>query len=174
MTDKSVMFPYCQGQDLEAGLKQVTEQVLQGDTESGITDREIAYAVNREFDRIRDVLMQDRETWERFHGIFWYRKYHCCQAVCERLSGALKEEYTGRMNREFNRAMQTGQLDENLFADADRKRVRAMINRSEGAASMLRSIPITRVLAPFIPESLRRGVLNLMNRAVQLKRKLPG
>lgn len=171
MAKMSVIFPICNGQDLEEHLDHVNNQILRADTCCVINDQVIAYLINMEYDHIRDVLMQERETWERFQSIYWFRKYYSYLAVYDRLDDTLKKDYMDRMRQEFRRAMQTGQLDKALFTADDWKNVQSMINRSEGAASMLRSIPLIRFLAPYIPETVRCAVLGVINRVVKLKNK---
>ena len=170
MANMSTLFPNINGQDLEESLAQVAGRVLEGN--APIADRESAYAIHREYDRIRDILMEDQETWQRFQGIYWYRKFHSCREVWNRLEDSLKREYLDRARREYMRAMQTGQLDRTLFTAADWKKIRSMINRSEGAASMLRAIPLISRLAPFVPECIRSATIRCINHILGFGKKL--
>lgn len=171
MAEDYTLFPVCDGRDLEAELQCVTERLLNQNGPAPISDRAVAYAVNIEYDRIRDALMEEREVWQRWQFIYWQRKYHSYLAVLQRLDDSLKERYLDRMQQEFRRAMQTGQLDRSLFDDAGWKEICTMISRSDGASGMIRGIPVVQMLSPYIPKGIRRALLNLANRIVKAKGK---
>lgn len=160
-------FPVVDGQDLEAQLL----QVLPGDGARIITDRSRAYAVNVEFDRIRDVLMQQRHVWEQYAPLYWKKKYISYQLVLDMLDEPLQEEFRFRMKQEFKRAIQLGQLKQ---ADFTPEEWRTISQWSGSAAGKLRSSPFVRRVSTYVPKGLKTGIIKAIHLAVNVKRKVMG
>ena len=169
MAENAAVFPVRNGVDLEAELQRATDQLLNVNSASRISDPSQAYAINIVYDRIRDVLMEKRDVWEQWKFIYWQRKYHSYLAVYERLEDSLKEQFMGRMQQEFRRAMQTGQLDRSCFGNSDWKMISTMIRYSDGLSGVLRGIPVLRVLAPYIPKTVKRALARVINWIVKAK-----
>lgn len=168
MEKMSVIFPVCDGQDLEANLKCVTDQLPQSGV---ITDRAAAYTVSIAYDRIRDALMQDRKTWERFQYLYWRKKYHSYQTVCTRLDDSLKTEYLDRMGQEFKRAMQLGQLRRADFSVSEWRDIRGMVDQALGYTG---ARGIWKKIAPYIPGWIRRGIYGTIGLPAQIKSFIVG
>ncbi|MBR3972378.1 MAG: hypothetical protein IKJ99_00325 [Oscillospiraceae bacterium] len=160
-------FPVVDGQNLEAQLL----QALPGDGAPIITDRSRAYAVNVAFDRIRDVLMQQREVWEQYAPLYWKKKYVSYQMVLTMLDEPLQEEFRLRMQQEFKRAMQLGQLRQEDF---DPEAWRTISQWSGGAAGKLGSVPFVRRISANLPKGVKRGIVKVFHLAVNAKRKVMG
>lgn len=139
---------------------------------SSVKNKAKVYCMNIEYDRIRDILMEDRALWERFCAMYWWKKYHNYLFTYDRIDEMYKREYMDRMSLEYRRALMTGQLDRSVFTDAEWRSIQNMINHSTGAVSFLKSIPGLKVLSPYIPDFIKRVVYDLVDWAVMMKRKI--
>ena len=68
-----------------------------------------------EYDHIRELLVRDKEVWERFRSMYWLKKYNNYMGTIKRIGEEYKREYVHRFSEEFKRGMELGELDESVF-----------------------------------------------------------
>jgi len=90
---------------------------------SSVKSKDKVYAVNVEYDYIRDILLQDADIWERFKSYYYLKRFHNCMFTLTRISSQFKQEYVGRISAEFNRADALGELDFSAFTGAEKERL---------------------------------------------------
>lgn len=132
--------------------------------DSSVKSREKVYCMNIEYDFIRDILMSDREIWERFKYMYWWIKYHNYMFTYDRIDAKYKKEYLGRMRMEYKRAMQKGELSRDVFSDLEWKKLESLIESADGFYDALRSASLFRKLVPYVPEWAKRLVFKVMSR----------
>ncbi|MFR8999292.1 MAG: hypothetical protein ACLVIY_01550 [Anaerobutyricum soehngenii] len=75
---------------------------------SSVHNKEKVYCMNVEYDHIRELLVRDKEVWERFRSMYWLKKYNNC--IWERSSVGLVKEY-GHINMSIVSAMSLSGLE---------------------------------------------------------------
>lgn len=138
---------------------------------SSVKSKQKVYCMNVEYDHIRDILMRDREIWERFCSMYWWIKYRNYWFTYHRIDESYREEYLNRMKQEFKRAMVLGQLKKSDFAPNE---WRTISQWSTGATSRLGSIKIVRKIAPYVPKPVKRLAVDALGAAAKAKRKIAG
>lgn len=139
---------------------------------SSVASREKVYCMNVEFDHIRNLLMEEREIWERFQSMYWWLKYRNYWFTYNRIADQYKEEYLNRMRQELKRALRLEQMREEDFSSGDWKNIQALAARADGLPGRLGSNPIVRKVSPYIPKKMKKIAVRVLNRAAALKRKL--
>ncbi|MEI3595454.1 MAG: hypothetical protein V8Q58_08130 [Anaerobutyricum hallii] len=72
--------------------------------------------MNVEYDHIRELLVRDKEVWERFRSMYWLKKYNNYMGTIKRIGEEYKREYVHRFSDEFQkRGLELGELDESVF-----------------------------------------------------------
>ncbi len=94
---------------------------------SSVNDKKKVYTMNVEYDHIRRLLVRDREVWERFKNIYWWKKYSNYFWTLQRIADEFKEEYLQRFSAEFKRAFDTGEAKKELFTDLEWSRLSAIM-----------------------------------------------
>ena len=130
---------------------------------SSVKSRGKVYCMNIEYDFIRDFLMEDRQRWERFKYMYWWKKYFNYGFTLDRIGEEYKKEYLERMRMEFKRAMQKGELSREVFTELEWKKIESLIHNTEGFYEMFRSVKVFRKLLPFVPQSVKCFVLKVMS-----------
>ncbi len=131
---------------------------------SSVKSREKVYCMNIEYDFIRDILMRDREIWERFKYMYWWKKYHNYTFTIDRIAEEYEKEFVTRMQMEFKRALQLGQLSPSVFTDLEWDKIQTLIKNSTGFYDALRSAKLVQKLLPYIPQSVKRMAMKFMGR----------
>lgn len=131
---------------------------------SSVKSKAKVYCMNIEYDYIRDLLMRDRELWERFQYMYWWKKYHNYWFTYNRIDDSYKEEYLDRMRQEYKRAMQLGQLDPDVFTKNEWRTIRSMTNHAYGYINKLCSITVVRWIAKLIPRPVKNAILYMLER----------
>jgi len=126
-------------------------------------DPQVAYAVNLEFDNLRDQLMQNPSLWEENQYRYWFFKYQNYRYVYDRIDGPLKEEYRNRMGQEFKRAAQLEQLSKDDFSNQEWKEIQSWIAESYGPLAKFKNMKIIRQIFPHIPKSTKAAAFSLLN-----------
>lgn len=131
---------------------------------SSVMSKGKVYCMNIEYDYIRDLLMRDQETWERFRYMYWWKKYHNYWFTYNRIDESYKEEYMNRMRQEYKRAMQLGQLDSALFNKEEWRTIRNLVSLADGyEGRLVSSLPKpVRKLSPFVPSRFKKLVLRFL------------
>lgn len=141
---------------------------------SSVKSKEKVYCMNVEYDHIRDLLMRDREVWERFQYMYWWKKYHNYWFTYNRIDDSYKAEYMDRMRQEYKRAMQLGQLKQEVFTTNEWRAIQSLIGQADGYVSKITSMPIVRKLSPYVPRWIKRVVVSALNVAAKAKKYLVG
>jgi glycosyltransferase involved in cell wall biosynthesis len=139
---------------------------------SSVKSKEKVYCMNVEFDHIRDLLMADREIWERFQYMYWWLKYRNYWFTYNRIDASYREEYLSRFRREFKRAMELGQLRQTDFEDYEWKTVQGFISGANGYVSRVGNLKIVRKLSPYIPRGVKRGAVACLRGLFEMKKKI--
>lgn len=138
---------------------------------SSVKSKEKVYCMNVEYDYIRDLLMRDRNLWEKFQYMYWWIKYHSYWVAYNRMGDTYKEEYLYRMRQEFKRAMQLEQLREEEFTPDEWSAIQSLINSSGSAVDFLRKNPFVQTVKSYIPDSFKRYAVDVINRIILRKNK---
>ena len=138
---------------------------------SSVKSKEKVYCMNVEYDYIRDLLMRDKEIWERFQYMYWWRKYHNYWFTYNRIDDSYKKEYKNRMCQEYKRAMELGQLSEILFTEDEWITIQNMIKGTKSVADKLREYSIVRKLEQYIPMRLKGILVKFVNVCVKFLKK---
>jgi len=139
---------------------------------SSVASREKAYCMNVEFDHIRDLLMKDREIWERFQSMYWWLKYRNYWFIYNRIGDQYKEEYRNRMQQEFKRALRLDQIRQEDFEPGEWKLVQALAARADGLVGRISAVPLVKKLSPYIPSGIKRSAVWMLRKAVKVKHLL--
>ena len=90
---------------------------------SSVHNREKVYCMNIEYDHIRDILMEYPELWERFKGMYWYKKYNNYIGTIRRIGMEYRREFVERFSAEFKRGLEKNELDPSVFSVAAWKKI---------------------------------------------------
>ncbi|MCD8082583.1 MAG: glycosyltransferase [Clostridiales bacterium] len=130
---------------------------------SSVKSREKVYCMNIEYDWIRDFLMEDRERWERFQNMYWWKKYFVYGFTLGRIGQEYKKEYLARMQAEYARAMQKGEMSPDVFTELEWTKIQALIRNSGSFYDMFRSVKVFRKLLPYVPQSVKCMIMKAMS-----------
>lgn len=129
---------------------------------SSVQSREKVYCMNIEYDFIRNLLMEDREVWERFKYMYWWKKYFNYMFTYERIGEQYKKDYLKRMQQEYRRAMQKGELIQEVFTVLEWRNIQALIHHEDGVYGTLRSTKLIQAIVPYIPKPVRKIIVNVI------------
>lgn len=93
---------------------------------SSVHNREKVYCMNIEYDHIRDILMEHPELWERFKGMYWYKKYNNYIGTIRRIGMEYRREFVERFSAEFKRGLEKNELDPSVFSVAAWKKIQVV------------------------------------------------
>ncbi len=96
---------------------------------SSVKNMQKVYCINVEYDHIKDILIQHKETWETFKTYYTLKRFHNSVATLRRIDNSLKKDYVDRFSKEMKRARDLGEMDENLFTAAERDNLHLLINQ---------------------------------------------
>lgn len=139
---------------------------------SSVKSKAKVYCMNVEYDHIQDLLKRDREVWERFRYMYWWKKYHNYWFTHGRIDDSYKEEYLERMRNEFKRAQQLQELDEKMFTPREWQTIQNLINRADGHVSILKSFRIVRAISPYVPDCVKRVLLAVAGKVYRFAKKI--
>lgn len=130
------------------------------------------YAINIQFDRIRDEIMKNPDQWKCCQSAYWHEKLACYQKVSSLLGPEVKKEFADRMQREFRRALRLDQLQQADYSCEDWEKIHALVLRADGLAGRISANPIIRRLSPCIPKKIKQLIVGVLNWLCRIKRKL--
>ena len=93
---------------------------------SSVHNREKVYCMNIEYDHIRDIPMEHPELWERFKGMYWYKKYNNYIGTIRRIGMEYRREFVERFSAEFKRGLEKKELDPSVFSVAAWKKIQVV------------------------------------------------
>lgn len=131
--------------------------------DSSVQSKEKVYCMNIEYDFIRDFLMEDREVWERFKYMYWWKKYFNYMFTYERIGDQYKKDYLERMRQEYRRAMQKGELSQDVFTVLEWRNIQALIHSADGVYGTLRSTKLIQMIVPYIPKPVKKMILKMIH-----------
>ena len=101
---------------------------------SSVNNKEKVYAMNIEYDFIRDIFMQkgNEELWDRFKYYYNYKRYFSYTFTIGRISDEFKREYVERISKEFKRAQDLDELDLSVFTPKTREKISLLIKDPSG------------------------------------------
>lgn len=99
---------------------------------SSVHSREKVYCMNVEYDHIRDILVKDKEIWDRFKAMYWFKKYNNYMGTIKRIAPEYKKEYIQRFSMEFKRGLEKDELDEAVFTKANWSNIQFIVSDPEG------------------------------------------
>ena len=129
---------------------------------SSVHNREKVYCMNIEYDHIRDILMEHPELWERFKGMYWYKKYNNYIGTIRRIGMEYRREFVERFSAEFKRGLEKKELDPSVFSVAAWKimqleRKNQKLSNELAMIKSSKSYRIGRILL-FIPRKLKEWI----------------
>ncbi|MCL2763708.1 MAG: glycosyltransferase [Treponema sp.] len=98
---------------------------------SSTSDKNKVWAMSREYDFIRDILMRDKVIWNRNKNIYWLNKYWNYNFIINMIAQEYKYDFFMRMSREFNRALVLDEISKDVFSDIEWSNILIMINNPE-------------------------------------------
>lgn len=98
---------------------------------SSVNNKSKVYAMNIEYDHIRKILIQEPEIWERFKGMYWFKKYHNYNFTTKRISDEFKWEYVERFSNEFTWARKRAELIQEVFTPTEQKGIELLISNPQ-------------------------------------------
>ncbi len=98
---------------------------------SSVYDPNKVYTMNVEYDHIKDIFMEHPDLWERFKGMYWFKKYFSYEASLKRVAPEFKREYAERMSREVKRGMELGEIDLSVFTPKGRSDINLLVKDPE-------------------------------------------
>lgn len=99
---------------------------------SSVHNRGKVYAMNIEYDYIREILLEHPDIWERFKYIYWLKRYNNGNFTLNRIGDEYKREYVYRMSQEFKEADQRGELNQSVFTEKSWSRLQFLIKDPDG------------------------------------------
>lgn len=141
---------------------------------SSVKSKEKVYCMNVEFDHIRDLLMADREIWERFQYMYWWLKYHNYWFTYNRIDESFRGPFLARMRQEFKRAAQQDQLRREDFEAFEWKTIESMVSGANGFVGRLTSLKIVRAVSPYVPKAAKKWAVAALGALYGIKKKVAG
>lgn len=113
------------------------------------------YAMNKEYDYIRDILMKDETIWDSFKYMYWWKKYKNFWFNYNRIDASDREAYWNWTVKEFRRAIQQKQMRAEEFSRKEWGDIQRMIYDSSDSVGRITSIRVVQSIFPYIPKPLR-------------------
>lgn len=86
---------------------------------SSVNDPKKVFCINEEYDFIRQILQRDADIWERFRGMYWYRKYDTYIHRLDKIADEYKLDFLKRFAEEFEAGMFAQEVDKNVFREPE-------------------------------------------------------
>ena len=130
---------------------------------SSVHNPQKVYCMNVEYDHIRDILMEHPGLWERFKGMYWFKKYNNYLGTVKRVEHEYKREYVKRFGAEFKRGLEKGELDHSLFTEASWNRIQLIARDPDAYYQLyvLSPVKVVRLEAKVVKLEKKIGKLEL-------------
>ena len=91
---------------------------------SSVKNKDKVYAINKEYDYIKGLLQADEDSgkWDLFKNYFYMSRFRKCVMTIRRIADEHRRPYVDFIYDEFRAALDAGDMDPDLFAEADRER----------------------------------------------------
>lgn len=103
----------------------------QNNPNSSVNSREKVYCSNIEYAFIRNLLVQDKDIWERFKYIYTWKMFHNYLFTIDRISEEFRVEYVRKISKEFKEAMQRGEFKKDVFTTLEWKKIMMILENPE-------------------------------------------
>lgn len=95
---------------------------------SSVHNKEKVYCMNVEYDHIRDIFMEHPDLWERFKGMYWYKKYNNYIGTLRRIGMEYKREFVERFSAEFKRGLEKNEIDPKVFSSIAWRKIQIVVS----------------------------------------------
>ena len=95
---------------------------------SSVHNPEKVYAVNKEYDYIRDLIMDHPDIWKKFKYMYWKKRFTNTLATLKRIGPEYKKEYARYASREFNGAKKDGLIRQSDYDAIQWERMQMLLN----------------------------------------------
>lgn len=85
-----------------------------------INDKEAAFSVNRQYDYIKDVLMNDWQIWEKWKSYYTLQRYRCYFEMLHWMCEDVGWVFAERMAVDIHRSIDLDEIDEEIFCPEER------------------------------------------------------
>ena len=99
---------------------------------SSVKDPTKVWNMSREYDFIRDVLMENPRVWERFRGYYWLNKFWNYNFIENLISPEFKADFIRRVSKEYKRALYLEEPSKDLFGENDWSKFQSISRDPEG------------------------------------------
>ena len=97
---------------------------------SSVKNKEKVYCVNEEYKYIRKIL-EDKNVWETFKNIFWFKCYQNYIFTLCRIDESFKRQYVDDISAELKSALANNEIDKTLFTEMDLKKFDMLVKNKE-------------------------------------------
>ena len=104
---------------------------------SSVKDKSKIYAMNVEYDYIRDKIEPNNELWERVKGYYWVKKWNNYRSTLNRIQEDSKEQYIEDISKEFSVGKENNEIDFSLFSDYQKTIIEVLINNKDEFKTIL-------------------------------------
>lgn len=99
---------------------------------SSVNNKGKVYAANKEYDFIRDILLDnDRVIWETFKTFYTLKKFDNYMFTLSRIADEYKDEYIDRFQMEMKRAIEQDELDWEVFDERKTKFLKLLLKNKK-------------------------------------------
>ena len=125
------------------------------------------YAMNREYDHIRELLEKDPAVWEDMKQVYWRQRILNCGATLNRIAPELREGYLETVSGEIRAAVSAGEFSLKACPAAEKRQAEELMNKvftplppETDEAEKLRNSRAYRIgsAVVWLPEKLIRAV----------------
>ena len=96
--------------------------------DSSVHNKGKVYAVQYEYDRIREFIDSHSEKLHHLIPIIWYKKFRNYMFTYNRIAEEYKEDFLDNFSREFHEAENAGELDYSLFGSNEVKKLESIMS----------------------------------------------
>jgi glycosyltransferase involved in cell wall biosynthesis len=104
---------------------------------SSVKAKNKVWAMSREYDFIRDILLKDKNIWNNFKRIYWLYKYWNNNFTENRISFEYMHDFISRISKEYRRAIELEEISKKEFIDYAWRKINFITNCPEGYLKLL-------------------------------------
>ncbi len=110
-------------------------RVRRDNPNSSIRNPSKVYAMNVEYDHIRELIERDPAMWEKMKGMYWHKRFHNYDGTLKRIDPSFTDEYRKTVAKELKAGYAAGEFTEAEFSEAEWPVVRALMEGRKTAQS---------------------------------------
>ncbi len=88
------------------------------------------YAMNREYDYIRGILLEKQDVWDKMKGVYWRTRFRNYLATINRIDAKYEKEYVNTINRELKEGLLNQEYSSDDFPVDEWKILQSIIEGS--------------------------------------------